>query len=455
MSRLQHQTVRDPLIPTPHGDSIEPNFQTILNEEKFVTIESAVETNDGTRIHYEFTGGPLEGTDGTIRGITGTGRDMTERTEREQQLEALNRVAQELMSADTQDEIVKIGVETTRDLLRIDANSIHLYDADAEVLIPVAATEAVYDLVGEPPTFTNGDSIAWRVYQQGEPLAVNDVHQEPDRYNPDTPIRSELYLPLGEFGILLAGSPSPESFDEQDLLLAEILASGLSIALEQVQQTEKLRSRERELIRQNDRLEEFASTVSHDLRNPLNVAQGRVTLAREEYDSEHLTLAQGALERIQELIDDMLTLARAGNEVSEFESVNLASLTENCWKNVATAEATLSVDINRTIRADRSRLQQLLENLLRNAVEHGGNTVTITIGALDDGFYIEDDGLGIAENERNKVFETGYSTTKDGTGFGLSIVKQIATAHGWEISVTEGSEGGARFEVRGVEIDAE
>jgi len=100
-------------------------------------------------------------------------------------------------------------------------------------------------------------------------------------------------------------------------------------------------------------------------------------------------------------------------------------------------------------------MQQLLENLLRNAVEHGGDTVTITVGGLNDGFYFEDDGPGIPENERNNVFETGYSTAKGGTGFGLSIVKQIATAHGWEICVTEGSEGGARFEIRGVGIIAE
>lgn len=236
---------------------------------------------------------------------------------------------------------------------------------------------------------------------------------------------------------------------------------GLMIGILQVQaiqkavEAERVRYQLQETQQEREKLEKFASIVSHDLRNPLNVAQGRVTLAREECDSEHLNYTQDALKRMQELIDDLLTLARAGTEVSDFEPVNMASLTENCWKNVATAEATLTVDINRTIQADRSRLQQLLENLLRNAVEHGGNTVTITIGDLDDGFYLEDDGPGIPENERNDVFETGYSTTEGGTGFGLSIVKQIATAHGWEICVTEGSEGGARFEVRSTGTTAE
>jgi uncharacterized protein (DUF111 family) len=142
---------------------ISTTFQAILDEDHSVTVESAFETKDGTQIPYEFTGGPIETADGTIRGVTGIGRDITERTARERQLEALNRIAQELMSAETQDKVVEIGIETTRNLLGIEANSIHLYDEDADALVPVAVTDTVRDLVGEPPTFTDEDSIAWRV----------------------------------------------------------------------------------------------------------------------------------------------------------------------------------------------------------------------------------------------------------------------------------------------------
>nr|WP_079991684.1 ATP-binding protein [Halobaculum gomorrense] len=77
------------------------------------------------------------------------------------------------------------------------------------------------------------------------------------------------------------------------------------------------------------------------------------------------------------------------------------------------------------------------------------------VGVLDDGFYIEDDGPGIPENKREDVFDAGYSTAEDGAGFGLSIVKHVAEAHGWEIQVTDGSEGGARFEITGIEFAAE
>jgi signal transduction histidine kinase len=150
------------------------------------------------------------------------------------------------------------------------------------------------------------------------------------------------------------------------------------------------------------------------------------------------------------LIDDLLTLAQEGETVGSTESIDLARLTERCWENVATGEATLTIASDRRIHADKSRLQQLLENLIRNAVEHSGEDVTVILGDLADGFYIEDNGPGIPEAERGDVFEVGNSTTDDGTGFGLSIVKQVAQSHDWEIHVTEGTEGGARFEITGI-----
>ena len=382
-------------------------------------------------------------------------RDITNRKTREARLRALNETTHRLMSADTRERICEIGVEAGSDILGLDANAIHLYDGERVALVPVAGTDVGTELVGDIPTFTEGDSIAWRAYEQGETIALDDVHDDPDIYNPETPVKSELHLPLEDHGLLIAGSETSEAFDQQDIVFGEILADAIVVALDQVEQTERLRAREQELTRQNNRLEEFTSVVSHDLRNPLNVADGRLELVRQECDSEHLETIARAHKRMEALIDDLLILARHGETANDIDPVDLATLTENCWRNVATAEATLAVDIDRRIRADRSRLQQLLENLIRNAVEHGDEDVTVTVGELDDGFYVEDDGAGITEAERADVFDAGYSTTEDGTGFGLSIVEQVAEAHGWTVRVTDGSEGGARFEIRGAEMFAE
>ncbi len=210
-------------------------------------------------------------------------------------------------------------------------------------------------------------------------------------------------------------------------------------------------SERKELEREKSQLEEFSSIVSHDLRNPLNVAQSRVELARTECDSEHLEDVVRAHERMESLIGDLLTLARSGDQIEEVATVDLAAVTERAWENVETAEASIQSETTRSIRADRSRLQQLVENLVRNAVEHGGTDVTVTVGELADGFYVEDDGRGVPEDERDELFETGYSTSEHGTGFGLSIVRQVADAHGWSVNVTDGSDGGARFEFTGAE----
>ncbi|AFK21249.1 PAS domain-containing sensor histidine kinase (plasmid) [Haloferax mediterranei ATCC 33500] len=210
---------------------------------------------------------------------------------------------------------------------------------------------------------------------------------------------------------------------------------------------------ERLIGRQNERLEEFASVVSHDLRNPLNVIQGRLELALERHDNdEDLQKAAEALDRTFELINDLLMLAREGTAVRDPGRIVLADVVTRCWGTVETGEATLAVDTNHVVRADESQVKQLLENLIRNAIEHGGDGVTVSVGSLADGFYVEDDGHGIPADDWNQIFSTGYSTSPEGTGFGLSIVQTVVHNHGWEIGVTESQSGGARFEITGVTV---
>ncbi len=81
--------------------------------------------------------------------------------------------------------------------------------------------------------------------------------------------------------------------------------------------------------------------------------------------------------------------------------------------------------------------------------------MTVRVGTLADGrgFYVADDGPGIPEDERDEVFERGYTTSDDGTGFGLAIVSEIVDAHGGRITVAESEDGGVRFDVTGVQVD--
>ncbi|WP_121821175.1 sensor histidine kinase [Halostella salina] len=214
----------------------------------------------------------------------------------------------------------------------------------------------------------------------------------------------------------------------------------------------ELRDRIRDLTAERDRLDEFASVVSHDLRNPLEVANVRLDAAERTGESVHFRKVERAHDRMERIVEDVLTLARQGQVIDDVEPVDLASVARDAWNSVATDEATLSLRTDSTVDADPERLQELLENLFRNAVVHVGDDVTVRVGDTNGGFYVADDGPGIADETRESVFEPGVSSRREGTGLGLSIVERIADAHGWTVSLADGgsSLGGARFEFDGV-----
>jgi signal transduction histidine kinase len=185
----------------------------------------------------------------------------------------------------------------------------------------------------------------------------------------------------------------------------------------------------------------------------LSIADGQLQLAREEAaDNPHVETAQEAIERSQRLITELLELARQGDDIGETRPVELEQVAETCWQTVDTGESTLSVDIGRPVLADPMRLRQLLQNLFENAVRHNDGDVMVTVGPLEGGFYVADDGAGLSETDVEQSFEPGYSGEPDGTGFGLSIVERIVEAHGWDIKATASAEGGAQFELRRVEF---
>ncbi len=222
--------------------------------------------------------------------------------------------------------------------------------------------------------------------------------------------------------------------------------------------------RKRELRRKNERLDDFADIVSHDLRNPVNVAEGYLDMLDAAVDVEdpdavdldavttYVDEVRASHDRIGQIIEDVLVLAREGDVAQDPEPVAVADLFRTAWDNVDTGTATLDcrVDEATTVRADRSSLLRAVENLVRNAIDHGGTDVTVRVGELDDsrGIYVEDSGPGLPEDVGDELFDHGYTTAEDGTGFGLAIVADVVDGHGWTVDATNGSLGGARFEIR-------
>lgn len=372
---------------------------------------------------------------------------------RNQAILALHEATQEMMAADAA-AVAGIVSETARSILAIPINTVYLLEDDGETLAPAASTDAAMELFDEIPTFQSGGGITWNVFATGESKVYSDVSTVPARYNPDTVVRSEMLLPIGEHGVFVAGSTAAGEFDSTDVSLAKLLVSNAEAALERARREETIREREAQLERKNERLEEFASILSHDLRNPLSIAQGCTQLAQTDPESDHLDTVSNALDRMADLIDSLLELAREGHRIGATETVDLDSLVQTAWNTSGgeDVEGTLSIESDLpTIDADPASLQQLLENLFRNAFEYAGVDAAVRVGALEDGFYVADDGPGIPEDDRESVFESGFSTGDDGTGLGLKIVRRVVDAHGWDVVVEESEGGGARFEVTGVE----
>ncbi len=363
-------------------------------------------------------------------------------------LTELNEQATRLFRADSPEEICEITAAAARNILGYPNIVVRLLDEERGMLVPIAVTERARERYGKRPEYPIGKGIAGRAYERNRSLTYEDVASIDDEYFPEGASGS-VVLPIGEYGTISIAESGSDELDKSDMELARLLVAAAEAALYRVRQQETVE-------RKNEQLDQFTSVVSHDLRNPLSVASGRLKLAREECDSEHLNEAENALERMETLIEDLLTLAREGDTAIDLVPVSLPTVAESSWKNVETSGGQLVVDADRSIRADEGRLKQLFENLIHNSLEHGRTgeegSVTVRIGELENGFYLADDGPGLPKENRDRFFELGFSTHPEGSGIGLSIVKEIVETHGWEIELSESAEGGARFEITGVEF---
>ena len=206
--------------------------------------------------------------------------------------------------------------------------------------------------------------------------------------------------------------------------------------------------RERRLKEQNERLESFAGMLAHELRNPVNIGQIYGQQLPADTGSTAVEYVTEAFDRIENIIDVMLVITRGHRAVSGSAPVQLSEVTREVWTEMDAPEATLEVTTDQAIEVDETYVRHLFRNLFENAVKHGGHDVTVTVGDLPTGFYVADDGAGIPADDREDVFETGYTTAdgRGGMGLGLTFIKEMSDVYGWECSVTESAGGGARFE---------
>ena len=400
-------------VPDDETGRIADSIAAVVEDGEHVTVESAFETKSGERVPHEFTGAPLVAEDGTELGLVGIGRDIRGRREREREFEAVFNNTFQLTG---------------------------LMEPDGTL---VRANDPALEFVGVPPSEVVGVHLAeapWITERNRD-----RVYDAVERARDGEFVRFEMEIDGTDGPAVIDFSLKPVIDDDGEVTL--LIPEGRDI-------TER-KARERELERKNERLEAFTSAVSHDLKNPLSVADGSLDLYREtgREEPELVDQAADALDRMDRLIDDLLDLAEQGRVVADPEPVDLSAVVQRALTGVGSEDVEVTVEAtDRTVRADEARLVQLVENLLDNAVAHAEQAARV---ALVDGdrLVVADDGPGVPLDERDRVFEPGYSTSSDGRGFGLAIARDIAEAHGWSLTATESRWGGARFEVEGLDGD--
>jgi len=360
--------------------------------------------------------------------------DAGESRDESETVTALHAATRELIRADSRMAAFETCADAASRVLGFPATGVREYDEASNELEHVAFGGTVNEVDDRPSVSLEGTPHG-EAFRTGETV-VHEVDDDDSLYDEDV-FSHTMYVPLETFGVLTTGTFG-SAFDETDVRLAEVLAANTVAALRQLDTEARLR-------RQNDRLTEFASVVAHDIRNPLAVATGSLTQYRETGNEEFAERAATALDRMDGIVDDVLALAR-GSDIEDPVPVSVGDAAREAWATTQTADATLRVDADCTLRGDRGRLLRAFENLFRNAVEHG-DAGEVTVTDTDRGVAVCDDGSGFPADVVADATEAGVTTSANGSGLGLAIVADVARAHEMAVTVGESEAGGARVEL--------
>jgi PAS domain S-box-containing protein len=338
-------------------------------------------------------------------------------------------------------------------------NAVEQYRTERKLQDERARFQAVFEeasdamvIAADDGTYVNVNSAACALFDRSEDELLGKTVRDftADEFDFETAWES-FKQDRTERGLFAVERP------DGTVVVAEYAASANIMAgkhLSVLRDITEQREFERKLSIQKERLNEFAGVLSHDLQNPVQVAQGHVDLLRNGVDDDgrdrHLDAISDAVTRIDHVIKDVLAISRENSDSRETTEVELSAIATDVWQLVNPRGTDPEIEPGIVVTADEGRLERLLTNLFRNSIEHGEQAVTVSVGRLteDDGFFVEDDGPGIPTDAREEVFDWQHSTKDGGTGIGLKSVEQIAGSEGWSVSITQGDQCGARFEFR-------
>ncbi len=232
---------------------------------------------------------------------------------------------------------------------------------------------------------------------------------------------------------------SANIYAEDGKTLLATIAQGIDI-------TERKKAEEL-LKKQREELSAFAHTVSHDLKNYINIIRNyaQFSLLKKESAEKNNQEIIDITKKMESFVNRQLQLADAGKAIGKLEEIDLNILIDEVGKTHSIEIRTKGLPM---IKGDPQRLKEAFHNLIDNAVKHGkADRIEISSEKRRDTYiiHVKDNGKGIPQEEIDKIFDMGYSKT--GTGIGLTIVKKIIEAHGGNISVRSKEGEGTTFEI--------
>jgi PAS domain S-box-containing protein len=385
----------------------------------------------------------------------------------ETKLHEINETAQQLMAAQSNAQIASLTVESARSILEMPTTGVWWYDEDRDALVPERMTEAATEHIAEQPVFERGTALAWEAFDTGEMRVYDDLDAVDELHNEETSLNSEAIIPLGEHGVMCAGSVEYRNFSETDLNLLEVLSSTVEAALTRAERETELRETRAALKQSNEELEQFAYAASHDLQEPLRTVSSYLTLLERRYGedldsdaAEFIGFAVDGADRMRNMIQALLAYSRVDTRGDSFEAVGVAELFERVTGDlsvkIAETDATVSTpSADTTVRGDPSQHAQLFQNLIDNAIKYNTGQPAVEVSVSNqDGmvrFDVTDNGIGMEADQLDGIFEVFQRLHTreefEGTGIGLSICRKIVDRHGGDIKVRSQPGEGSTFTI--------
>jgi PAS domain S-box-containing protein len=379
----------------------------------FVTCAAGTDGFNDTDVYYG-------------RLLTTLVQNALDRVSRERSLREIHRTTSALIAADNTAEVGSRLVEQAAETFGLPIVGIWRYDESDNALRPVANSARAQELFDDIPIFAPGNSIAWEVFESGEPKIVDSIPAAADAYNQDSALASELIVPIGDFGLFIAGSRLRRDFSKGEVELLQTLTSGAQSAFQLVEQREEL-----------DILDQIlARILRHNIRNDITAIRGRAELITRRGSEYGQQKAQRIINKSGELLStaenarEMRDVVDRRGQRTEFAlGEKVMMVTARLRDEYPEAEIIVDDDIAGTLRA-HPHFGGAIRHAVENGIEHtDGGDVSVSVRTRVNGdqflLEIEDDGPGIPDHELQPLRDREETPLAHGSGTGLWIIDRV------------------------------